>query len=159
MRILFFLKQSFQMSREKKVAPMKLAAGSIRRRGINGCFTYHCQANSRRTGISLQIKDYHEALKKVAELIPITQVRTAEVVAAHVNEARGFAKQATDLALVDSWDIYVHHPDRAMPHTVHEQMSYRSSYLEFVDFATRPTTKEKRQKTVCFPALQPASSA
>ena len=119
---------------------MKLAAGSIRRRGKNGCFAYRCQVNGRRTEISLQTKDYHEALKKVADLVPIAQARTAEVVAAHVNEARGFAKQATDLALVDSWDVYSRHPDRAMPHTVHEQLSYKASYLEFVNFATRPTT-------------------
>jgi integrase len=136
------------MSREKKVAPMKLAAGSIRRRGKNGCFAYRCQVNGRRTEISLQTRDYHEALKKVAELVPIAQARTAEVIAAHVNEARGFAKQATDLALVDSWDKYVHHPDRAMPHTVHEQMSYRSSYQEFVDFATRTATAEERKKRI-----------
>gem|GEM_PF-4201240 len=117
---------------------MKLALGSIRRRGKNGCFAYRCQVNGRRTEISLQTKDYHEALKKVADLVPIAQARTAEVVAAHVNEARGFAKQATDLALVDAWPKYERHPDRAMPHTVSEQLAYRSSFLEFVAFATRP---------------------
>ncbi|MBO4632275.1 MAG: tyrosine-type recombinase/integrase, partial [Lentisphaeria bacterium] len=127
---------------------MKLVAGSIRRRGRNGCFAYRCQVNGRRTEISLQTRDYHEALKKVAELVPITQARTAEVVAAHVNEARGFAKQAMDLALVDSWEKYVHHPDRAMPHTMHEQKSYKASYQEFVEFATRSATKEERQKRI-----------
>lgn len=95
------------MSREKKVTPMKLAAGSIRRRGKNGCFAYRCQVNGRRTEISLQTCDYHEALKKVAELVPIAQARTAEVVVAHVNEARGFAKQTMDLTLADSWDKYL----------------------------------------------------
>ncbi|MBE6374322.1 MAG: hypothetical protein E7055_19940 [Lentisphaerae bacterium] len=136
------------MTREKKVTPMKLALGSIRRRGKNGCFAYRCQVNGRRTEISLQTKDYHEALKKVADLVPIAQARTAEVVAAHVNEARGFAKQATDLALVDSWDVYSHHPDRAIPHTVHEQLSYKASYLEFVNFATRPATGDERKKRI-----------
>ena len=142
MRILFFLKQRFQMSREKKVAPMKLAAGPIQRRGFKGCFFYRCQVNGRRTEISLQTKDYHEALKKVAELVPITQTRTAEVIAAHVNEARGFAKQATDLALTDAWSKYEQHPDRAMPHTVSEQLAYRSNFQKFVDFATRSLTRE-----------------
>ena len=66
---------------------MKLAVGSIRRRGVHGYFAYRCQVNGRRTEISLQTKDYHEALKKVAELVPIAQARTAEVIAAHVNEA------------------------------------------------------------------------
>ena len=136
------------MSREKKVAPMKLAAGSIRRRGKNGYFAYRCQVNGRRTEISLQTKDYHEALKKVADLVPIAQARTAEVVAAHVSEARGFAKQATDLALVDSWDVYSRHPDRATPHTMHEQLSYKSSYLEFVGFATRTATSEERKRRI-----------
>jgi len=136
------------MSREKKVTPMKLAAGSIRRRGKNGCFAYRCQVNGRRTEISLQTCDYHEALKKVAELVPIAQARTAEVVAAHVNEARGFAKQTMDLTLADSWDKYAHHPDRAMPHTIHEQMSYKSSYQEFIDFVTRPATLEERKKHI-----------
>ena len=136
------------MTREKKVTPMKLAAGSIRRRGKNGYFAYRCQVNGRRTEISLQTRDCHEALKKVADLVPIAQARTAEVVAAHVNEARGFAKQATDLLLIDSWDIYSHHPDRAMPHTIHEQMSYKASYLEFVGFVTRTATGEERKKRI-----------
>ncbi len=136
------------MSREKKVAPVKLAAGSIRRRGKNGCFAYRCQVNGRRTEISLQTKDYHEALKKVAELVPITQARTAEVVAAHVNEARGCAKLVTDLALTDAWSKYEQHPDRAMPHTASEQLAYRTSFMEFVDFAIRARTKEERQKLI-----------
>ena len=136
------------MTREKKVTPMKLTVGSIRRRGKNGCFAYRCQVNGRRTEISLQTKDYHEALKKVADLVPIAQARTAEVVAAHVNEARGFAKQATDLALTDAWTKYEQHPDRAMPHTVSEQLAYRSSFLEFVDFVTSPMTREDRKNRI-----------
>ena len=136
------------MTREKKVTPMKLTVGSIRRRGKNGCFAYRCQVNGRRTEISLQTRDCHEALKKVADLVPIAQARTAEVVAAHVNEARGFAKQATDLALVDAWSKYEQHPDRAMPHTVSEQLAYRSSFLEFVDFVTSPMTREDRKNRI-----------
>ncbi len=136
------------MTREKKVTPMKLAAGSIRRRGKNGYFAYRCQVNGRRTEISLQTRDCHEALKKVADLVPIAQARTAEVVAAHVNEARGFAKQATDLALVDAWPKYEQHPDRAMPHTVSEQLAYRSSFLEFVAFATRSATSDERKNRI-----------
>ncbi len=136
------------MTREKKVTPMKLAVGSIRRRGKNGCFAYRCQVNGRRTEISLQTKDYHEALKKVADLVPITQARTAEVVAAHVSEARGFAKQATDLALTDAWTKYEQHPDRAMPHTVSEQLSYRSNFLEFVAFAPRSATSDERKNRI-----------
>ena len=130
------------MSREKKVAPMKLAVGSIRRRGKNGCFAYRCQVNGRRTEISLQTKDYHEALKKVADLVPIAQAQTAEVVAAHVNQARGFVRQADDLPLAEAWDKYIRHPDRAMPQ-IHETLAYQASFSEFVEFATRPVTEEE----------------
>ena len=136
------------MSREKKAVPMKLAAGSIRRRGKNGCFAYRCQVNGRRTEISLQTKDYQEALKKVADLVPIAQARTAEVVAAHVEQARGFGKQTMDLALDDSWAVYAQHPDRARPYTVHEQLSYKACYQEFIDFATRPATDDERKKHI-----------
>ena len=135
------------MSREKKVAPVKLAAGSIRRRGKNGCFAYRCQVNGRRTEISLQTKDYQEALKKVAELVPIAQARTAEVIAAHVNEARGFAKQLEDLTLADAWERYEQHPDRARPQ-VHETLAYQTSFAEFVEFATRPATPEEARKRI-----------
>ena len=136
------------MSREKKVTPMKLAVGSIRRRGKNGCFAYRCQVNGRRTEISLQTKDYHEALKKAADLVPIAQARTAEVVAAHVKQARGLGKQTMDLALVDSWTVYAQHPDRARPYTVHEQLSYKSCYRDFIDFATRPATDDEQKKRI-----------
>ena len=135
------------MSREKKVAPMKLAAGSIRRRGKNGCFAYRCQVNGRRTEISLQTSDYHEALKKVASLVPITLAKSAEVIAAHVNVARGFAKQSEDLALSDALERYEQHPDRAMPQ-IHEILAYRTSFSEFVNFATRPATPEETRKRI-----------
>ena len=55
------------MPREKKVAAMKLSTGSIRRRG-RGVFYYRCQVNGKRTEISLQTKDYNEALKAPAFL-------------------------------------------------------------------------------------------
>ncbi len=67
--------------------------------------------------------------------------------AAHVNQARGFAKQKADLPLVDSWDIYIHHPYRAMPQ-VHETLAYQASFSEFVEFATRPVTGEELRNRI-----------
>ena len=78
------------MPREKKVAAMKLSTGSIRRRG-RGVFYYRCQINGKRTEISLQTKDYNEALKKAMDLVPIAEARSEEVIAAHVRQAKGFA--------------------------------------------------------------------
>ena len=40
-----------------------------------------------------------------------------------------------------------------MPYTVHEQLSYKSSYQEFVDFATRPATEEERKKRISHTAI------
>lgn len=135
------------MPREKKVAAMKLSTGSIRRRG-RGVFYYRCQVNGKRTEISLQTKDYNEALKKAMDLVPIAEARSEEVIAAHVRQAKGFARQASDLRLTDAWAKYACHPDRAMPHTQSERLSYEATFAEFVDFATRPQTAEERRSRI-----------
>ena len=132
--------------RESKVTSMKLSIGSIRRRGTTGIYAYRYQVNGRRIEISLQTRDYGEAMKKAAELAPIAEARTAEVVAAHVNAAKGFARQSSDLQLADAWQTYSRHPDRALPFTVHERLSYQSSFAEFVAFATRGSTPEEKAR-------------
>ena len=134
------------MPREKKVAAMKLSTGSIRRRARGGVYSYRCQINGKRTEISLQTTDYNEALKKAMDLVPIAEARSEEVIAAHVRQAKGFARQASDLRLTDAWEKYACHPDRAMPHTHNEYLNYKANFEEFVAFATRPQTAEEKRK-------------
>ena len=39
------------------------------------------------------------------------------------------------LTFSEGWEKYSSHPDRATPHTVAEQLAYKSTYEEFADFA------------------------
>lgn len=133
--------------RESKVTSMKLSTGSIRRRGSSGFYACRYQTNGRRIEIS-HTRDYGEAMKKAAELAPIAEARTAEVVAAHVNAAKGFARQSSDLKIADAWEVYARHPNRAMPFTVHERLFYQSSFAEFVSFATQGSTPEEKARHI-----------
>ena len=47
-----------------------------------------------------------------------------------------------------AWEKYDAHPDRAMPHTVSEQLAYRSTFYEFVDFVTNPISNNKVKHTI-----------
>ena len=66
-----------------------------------------------------------EALRKAEEFIPIIKATSTEVIAAHVQQAKGFATAKRDLPLSGIWDYYSMHPDRANPATVHEQLQYK----------------------------------
>ncbi len=55
---------------------------------------------------------------------------------AQMNAIRGFSRSASKLLFIDAWEKYQVHPDRATPHTVAEQQSYRNTFNEFVRFAT-----------------------
>lgn len=51
----------------------------------------------------------------------------------------GYSKVAENLRLDEAWSVYSVHPDRAMPATVHEQISYHTTYDEFVKFVETPS--------------------
>ena len=107
---------------------MKLEFGSIRQKAPGGPFYYRYQVNGQRKEIPLRTCNREEAEKKASELVPVTKAKSVEVVAAHVKAAKGFAKKALDLPLSEVWEKYSVHPDRAMPHTVSEQLSYQSTF-------------------------------
>ena len=52
------------------------------------------------------------------------------------------------LALDMAWEKYDAHPDRATPHTVSEQLAYRSTFYEFVDFVTQPASNKKVKHSI-----------
>ncbi len=51
-----------------------------------------------------------EAEKKAKELIPIAKANSTEVIAAHVKQAKGLAKQKQQLDLNMTWEKYAAHP-------------------------------------------------
>jgi hypothetical protein len=42
------------------------------------------------------------------------------------------------LSFPEGWEKYEIHPERAAPHTVSEQISYKTAYDNFVSFVTAP---------------------
>ncbi len=134
--------------KKKKAVCMKLEFGSIRQKVPGGPFYFRYQINGQRKEVPLRTANEEEAAKKAKELIPVTKARSIEVVAAHVNEAKGFARKSQQLPLTEAWEKYSAHPDRAMPHTVSEQLSYQTTFQEFVDFVTKPIKDQKKHKII-----------
>jgi len=124
---------------------MKLEFGSIRQKVPGGPFYYRYQVNGQRKEIPLRTCNREEAERKASELVPVTQARSMEIVAAHVREAKGFAKKALDLPLSEVWEKYSVHPDRATPHTISENLAYEATFKEFIDFVSNPIFDKKRK--------------
>ena len=61
-----------------------------------------------------------------------------DVAVAQINAIKGFSRQAQMLPLSEGWTKYEVHPERATPHTVSEQLAYKTTYEEFVAFVTAP---------------------
>ena len=55
-----------------------------------------------------------------------------ELISAYVKHARGLATARKGLALSEAFDAYSRHSDRAMPTTVNERESYRTTLEEFI---------------------------
>ena len=107
------------------VKSVRLSVGSIFSKGPGKIYFYRYQVDGHRKTVSLQTTNRAEALRKAEEFIPIIKATSAEIVAAHVQQAKGFATAKRDLPLSGVWDYYSMHPDRANPATVHEQLQYK----------------------------------
>ena len=99
-------------------------------KGPGKIYFYRYQVDGHRKTVSLQTANRAEALRKAEEFIPIIKATSAEVAAAHVQQAKGFATAKRDLPLSGVWDYYSMHPDRANPATIHEQLQYKTSLME-----------------------------
>ena len=83
-------------------------------------------------------------VKKAAELDSIWEAPTHEVAIAQINAIRGFSQESKNLPFDEVWRRYEIHPDRAMPHTIAEQNSYRRTFNEFVRFVSQPFPGRKK---------------
>ena len=119
------------MGKKNKI---KLETGTVYQKEEGGTYYFRYQVNHERKCVSLKTQNQEEALKKVKELLPIVQATTAEVISAHVKVARNLAKKSRPLALKDAWKIYAEHPDRAFPATRHEEISYETTFTEFISY-------------------------
>jgi len=117
---------------------VRLSVGAVFTKGPGKIYFYRYQVEGRRKTVSLKTTQREEALKKAQELIPIIQASTPQIVAAHVEYAKGFREVERNLAVSDIWKYYSTHPGRAIPATVNEQLQYQSSLQEFIDYLNNP---------------------
>ena len=116
---------------------MKKLNGSIRQKGGKGNFYYRLMiANGVRKEFALKTSDETEAIQRAEELDSVWLAPNMEVAVAQINAIKGFSMQAQKLSFADGWKKYQVHPERAMPHTVSEQLSYKAAYDDFVSFVT-----------------------
>lgn len=116
----------------KKV--IKLEIGTVYKKTASGSYYFRYQINGQRKAVSLETKNLKEAISKAQELIPVVKATTTDVISAHVKQARGLIKQKKSLPLANVWEVYSHHPERATPATVAEQIAYRTTFSEFLKF-------------------------
>ena len=69
---------------------LRLSVGALFTKGPGKIYFYRYQVAGRRKTVSLHTNNRAEALKKAQELIPIVKASTPEIVAAHVEYAKGF---------------------------------------------------------------------
>ena len=120
---------------------MKKLQGNIRQKTKGGNYYYRLTiANGIRKEFALKTTDEAEAIKRAEELDSIYTAPNMEVAVAQISAIKGFSKQAQRLPLSAGFAKYEVHPDRAMPHTVSEQLSYKTTYEDFVAFVTTPGT-------------------
>jgi len=120
------------MGRKIKI---KLATGTVYQKEEGGTYYYRYQVNSERKCVSLKTANQEEALKEAQKYLPIVQATTEEVISAHVKAARNLAKQMQKLRLGEAFSVYKRSPSRATPATRHEELSYETTFQEFVEFA------------------------
>jgi integrase len=117
-----------------KTKSVKLDTGTVYPRGNKYYFRF--QLNGQRKDIPLKTGELKEAVEKARELVPVVVASSVEVVAAHVNHAKGWAKQQKRLELDKAWDTYDTHPDRARPRTENIYLIYKSYFAHFAAWAT-----------------------
>ena len=128
---------------------MSQLRGKLRQKVRSGPYYYRLMvANGQRREFALKTSDYEEACRKAADLDAIWDAPTKEVAIAQITAMKGFSKQAMNLPLSEGWEKYQVHPDRATPHTVSEQLAYKSTYEEFVQFVSNPRPDQKKRHTI-----------
>lgn len=112
---------------------IKLEIGTVYK-NADGNYFYRYQINGERKAVSLKTRNQDEAVIEAKKLVPVAKSTSLEVISAHVKHARGLAAKKKSIPLNIVWDTYIKHPDRATPATVHEQLGYKSTFDEFVNF-------------------------
>lgn len=118
-----------------KKTKIKLDKGTVYQKEEGGIYYYRYQVNGERKCVSLKTANQEDAIKEAKKYLPIVQATNTEVISAHVKVARNLVKQTQKLRLCDAFAVYEKHPNRATPATRHEEISYGTTFQEFIQFA------------------------
>ena len=113
---------------------IKLDTGTVYQTQKGGTYYFRYQINKERKCVSLKTANQEEAIRKAKELLPTVKATNLEIIASHVKVARKLAAQTKSLPLSKIWETYASHPQRALPATVREQVSYEATLAEFLRF-------------------------
>jgi len=120
------------------VQKVKLKIGTVYQKEDGGIYYFRYQVNGARKAISLKTRNKQEAIREAERHVPLLQATSSEVIAAHVQQARHMAGQRKTLLLTQAWEVYEKSPDRAIPDTVHETLSYKATFEEFIAWVGKP---------------------
>lgn len=118
---------------------IKLDIGTVYQKEEGGIYYFRYQINGARKALSLKTRNRKEAVKAAEKQIPLLKASSTEIIAAHVQYARGLVTPQKNLLLTEAWEHYEKSPERATPATVSEALAYRSTFQEFIDWIADPT--------------------
>ncbi len=94
---------------------VKMAHGTIYQMTEKGNYYFRYQINGARKSVNLNTRNLEKAKDEAEKHIQLLAAPTAEVVAAHVQYAKGWSRNTARLELECIWSIYANHPERAQP--------------------------------------------
>ena len=132
----------------------KLSSGSVYLKTKNGNYYFRYQIKGKRKSVSLGTKNKEEAILKADELADVVTAPSKEVIAAHVQFAKGWKEKQSCLELNRIWDLYSKHPDRVRPKSMKIWKIYEAYLNEFLTWlkSNFPSTTAPRDLCLYFPA-------
>ena len=115
----------------------KMSSGTIYQRIEKGNYYFRYQLNGVRKSVNLRTKRFEEAVIEAEKLIQVISAPTKEVIAAHVQHARGWDRKNERLELERAWQVYSEHPERARPSSKKVWTMYEVYFNKFLQWLKR----------------------
>ena len=122
------------MTKKSAKKSVKLDKGTVYQKTENGNYYFRYQINGQRKAVGLNTKNQKIAIEKAEAMIPLITSSNAEIVAAHVQYAKGWTHKQDRLELSKMWDVYEKHPDRARPKSQKILNMYKIYLDEFINW-------------------------
>jgi integrase len=113
---------------------VKMACGTIYQMAEKGNYYFRYQINGKRKSINLNTRNLEKAKEEAEKNIKLLTAPTAEVVAAHVQHAKGWTFNRERLEFEHIWETYAKHPERARPASQKVWNMYEAHLRDFLDW-------------------------